>query len=88
VRMLSDWSLRSLFDRSIPRACAVATSSEVRVVLPSSSEGGGYALTPEPWVSADAGIALYDLTNGKRVFVSRCGSAHTRPEAPLSLISP
>jgi phosphatidylinositol glycan class T len=64
----SDWSLRSLFDRSIPRACAVATSSDVRVVLPSSSEGGVYTLTPEPSVHADADVALYDLTNGKRIF--------------------
>jgi len=63
-----DWSLRSLFDRTIPRACGIATSSLIRVHLPSGSEGGEYTLTPETWASMDAGIVLYDLTNGKSGF--------------------
>ncbi|KAH9964999.1 GPI transamidase component PIG-T [Russula dissimulans] len=58
-----DWSLRSLFDRTIPRACGIATSSLIRVHLPSGSEGGEYNLTPETWASMDAGIVTYDLTN-------------------------
>ncbi|OCH87929.1 Gpi16 subunit GPI transamidase component [Obba rivulosa] len=40
-----DWSLRSVFDRTIDRACPVARSSEVRVeLLPDSA----YAITPDP----------------------------------------
>jgi phosphatidylinositol glycan class T len=63
-----DWSLRSLFDRTIPRACSIATSSLIRVHLPPGSGGGEYTLTPETWASRDGGIVLYDLTNGKGVF--------------------
>ena len=87
--MCSDWSLRSLFDRSIPRSCNIATSSVVRVLLPSASEGGLYTLSPEPWTSTDDGIASYDLTNGGD-FLSSIdveGLAHGRPEVPLSLTS-
>ncbi|KAI9510156.1 GPI transamidase component PIG-T [Russula earlei] len=58
-----DWSLRSLFDRSIPRACSIATSSVIRVMPPSGSKVGEYALTPETWASVNAGSVLYDLTN-------------------------
>lgn len=72
----SDWSLRSLFDRLIPRSCNIATSSVVRVLLPSASEGGLYKLSPEPWASTDDGAALYDLTNGNYV-LSLDGSGET-----------
>lgn len=65
-----DWSLRSLFGRSIPRSCNIATSSIVQVLLPSASEGGLYKLSPEPKVSTDDGSALYDLTNGNDVLSS------------------
>jgi hypothetical protein len=73
-----DWSLRSLFDRSIPLSCNIATSSVVRVLLPSASEGGFYKLSPEPWVSTDDGAVLYDLTNGNDVLssIDRVGLAY------------
>jgi phosphatidylinositol glycan class T len=88
MRGVSDWSLRSLFDRSIPRSCNIATSSMVRVLLPSASEGGLYKLSPEPWLSTDNGAALYDLTNGNDVLFStdRERIAHIRLEVPLSSI--
>lgn len=70
MRGVSDWSSRSLFDRSIPRSCNIATSSMVRVLLPSASEGGLYKLSPETWLSTDNGAALYDLTNGNDVLFS------------------
>jgi len=84
-----DWSLRSLFDRSIPRSCNIATSSVVRVLLPSAYEGGLYKLSPEPWVSTDDGAALYDLTNGNGFLflIDREGLAHIRLEVPLGSIS-
>jgi hypothetical protein len=84
-----DWSLRSLFHRSIPRSCNIATSSVVRVLLPSASEGGVYKLSPEPWVSTDDGAVLYDLTNGNGVLssINREKLAHIRLEVPLSSIS-
>jgi len=85
----TDWSLRSLFDRSIPRSCNIATSSVVRVLLPSASEGGLYKLSPEPWMSADDGAALYDLTNGNAVLpsIDRERLAYIQLEVPLSSIS-
>jgi hypothetical protein len=83
-----DWSLRSLFDRSIPRSCNIATSSVVRVLLPSASEGGLYKLSPEPWVSTDDGAAVYDLTNGNDVssLIDGRDFAHIRLEVPLTSI--
>jgi phosphatidylinositol glycan class T len=63
----SDWSLRSLFDRSIPRSCNIATSSVVRILLPPASEGGLYTLSPQPWAFTDDGVGIYDLTNGRGV---------------------
>jgi phosphatidylinositol glycan class T len=58
-----DWTLESLFGRSIPRSCNVASSSVVRVVLP--SDDSPYTLSPEPRVStAESGVAVYDITNG------------------------
>jgi phosphatidylinositol glycan class T len=85
----SDWSLRSLFDRSIPRSCNIATSSVVRIQLPSASEGGLYTLSPQPWVSTDDDVAFYDLTNGKDILslMDREKLTHSRLEVPLSLIS-
>ncbi|KAI0248272.1 GPI transamidase component PIG-T [Lactifluus subvellereus] len=64
VERWRDWTLRSLFDRSIPRSCNIATSSVIRVLLPPASEGAAFTLTPEPGMFSDAGTALYDLTNG------------------------
>lgn len=86
--MGSDWSLRSLFDRSIPRSCNIATSSVVRVMLPSASEGGFYTLSPEPWMSTEDGVASYDLTNGKDVVFDRWGetcSQSTRGTSELDI---
>ncbi|KAG6836173.1 hypothetical protein H0H93_010654 [Arthromyces matolae] len=54
-----DWSFRSIFDRTIERACPVARSSLVTVTLPSS---GAYAVNPEP-SSIIAGLAQFDITN-------------------------
>jgi phosphatidylinositol glycan class T len=86
---VSDWSLHSLFDRSIPRSCNIATSSVVRVLLPSATEGGLYKLSPEPLVSTDDGVAFYDLTNGNGVLSSIDWErlAHIRLEVPPSSIS-
>ncbi|GBE90200.1 GPI transamidase component PIG-T homolog [Sparassis crispa] len=42
-----DWSLDSIFDRTIDRACPVAHSSEVRVELPGEKL---YTLSPDPSV--------------------------------------
>lgn len=54
--LLSDWSLRSVFDRSIQRACPVARSSKIRVELPSGSSP--YSITPDPSAIND-GVATY-----------------------------
>ncbi|EIW59743.1 Gpi16 subunit GPI transamidase component [Trametes versicolor FP-101664 SS1] len=40
-----DWSLRSVFDRSIERTCPVARASNVRVELPSTAP---YSISPGP----------------------------------------
>ncbi|KAG7097205.1 hypothetical protein E1B28_004576 [Marasmius oreades] len=40
-----DWSLESLFDRTIQKSCPVAVTSQISVSLPSS---GMYRITPEP----------------------------------------
>lgn len=63
IRVVLDWSFRSIFDRAIPRACPVANSSAVHVGLPSNI-GSGYSLTPEPLKVLD-NSATYDVT-GKR----------------------
>lgn len=57
-----DWTLESLFGRSIPRSCNVASSSVVRVVLP--SDESAYTLSPESGVSTEPGVVVYDITNG------------------------
>ncbi|RDX44133.1 Gpi16 subunit GPI transamidase component [Lentinus brumalis] len=51
-----DWSLRSVFDRSIERACPVARSSKIRVELPPGSSP--YSITPDPSAIND-GVATY-----------------------------
>ncbi|RPD56728.1 Gpi16 subunit GPI transamidase component [Lentinus tigrinus ALCF2SS1-7] len=51
-----DWSLRSVFDRSIERACPVARSSKVRVELPRGPSP--YSITPDPTAIID-GVATY-----------------------------
>ncbi|KAJ7277954.1 Gpi16 subunit GPI transamidase component [Mycena rebaudengoi] len=59
-----DWSLSSLFGRPLARACPIARSSRVEVVLPTS---GGYSITPEPDViegaerEAHDSVAIFDL---------------------------
>ncbi|KAJ7679712.1 GPI transamidase component GPI16 [Mycena olivaceomarginata] len=52
-----DWSLASLFDRTIDRACPVAASSRVVVTLPNREP---YSIRPEP-SSNDNGLGVYDL---------------------------
>ncbi|TFY55775.1 hypothetical protein EVG20_g9195 [Dentipellis fragilis] len=53
-----DWSLRSIFDRGIPRACPVATTSQVRVDLPPADSG--FELSPEP-SRIEHGQAIFDI---------------------------
>ncbi|KAH9165570.1 GPI transamidase component PIG-T [Lactarius sanguifluus] len=58
-----DWTLESLFGRSLPRSCNVASSSVVLVMLP--SDESAYTLSPEPHVSIEGtGVVVYDITNG------------------------
>lgn len=54
-----DWSLRSIFDRTISRPCPVANSSRICVELPSSS-GSAYSITPEP-SNVDGSLATYNV---------------------------
>ncbi|KAI0047315.1 Gpi16 subunit, GPI transamidase component [Auriscalpium vulgare] len=54
-----DWSLRSLFDRTVPRACPVASSSHIKVFPPSSAVA--LALTPEPFWKG-AAEAVYEVS--------------------------
>lgn len=65
ANVVLDWGFRSIFDRTIPRACPVANSSEIHVELPSNI-GPGFSLTPEPLSVTDK-IATYDVTSGKRI---------------------
>lgn len=58
---LSDWSLQSVFDRRIERACPVAQSSKVRVALPQDAP---YSITPEA-TTIQGDIATYDVTTGE-----------------------
>ncbi|KAK7468558.1 Subunit of the glycosylphosphatidylinositol transamidase complex-like protein [Stygiomarasmius scandens] len=53
-----DWSFRSLYDRSVDRACPVAKTSRTIVTLPDAV----YSITPEP-SAIESGKALYDLKN-------------------------
>ncbi|KAH9850129.1 Gpi16 subunit GPI transamidase component [Lenzites betulinus] len=52
-----DWSLRSVFDRSIAKACPVARSSKVRVELPSETS---YTISPGPTDIAN-NVATYTV---------------------------
>ncbi|EIN14492.1 GPI transamidase component GPI16, partial [Punctularia strigosozonata HHB-11173 SS5] len=55
-----DWSLPSLFGRTIERGCPVARSSLVRVGLP--MDGVPYALSPDSHVvHKEEGVAVYDV---------------------------
>ncbi|KAH9948307.1 Gpi16 subunit GPI transamidase component [Amylocystis lapponica] len=45
-----DWSLRSIFDRTVGKACPVARSSEIHVELPREQS---YTLVPDPSVIND-----------------------------------
>ena len=60
--LFKDWSLRSIFDRTISRPCPVANSSQIRVELPSSS-GSAYSITPEP-SNVDGSLATYNVAEG------------------------
>ena len=62
LNAVTDWSLSSLFDRTIPRACPVANSSHVRVDL-SEQETGSYTLTPDASQSGEHHV-VYDITKG------------------------
>ncbi|KAI0632363.1 Gpi16 subunit GPI transamidase component [Trametes polyzona] len=76
-----DWSLRSVFDRSIERACPVAQSSKVRVELPSETP---YVITPGPTDVTDD-IALYAIDSGKEALdISMQWPDETRFEYPES----
>ncbi|GJE92588.1 Gpi16 subunit GPI transamidase component [Phanerochaete sordida] len=52
-----DWSMTSLFDRSIERSCPVASSSEIAVRVPPA---GGAITEPAP-LARHAGFAVYDV---------------------------
>ena len=58
---ISDWSFRSLFERTIKKTCPVAHSSRIDVLLPTS---GLYQIHPEPPV-VEAGHAIFDVTHRK-----------------------
>lgn len=60
--MYADWSLTSLFDRAIDRACPVAASSRVVVTLPMREP---YSIRPEPSSNAN-GRGVFDVA--ARVF--------------------
>ena len=58
LNAIIDWSLKSIFDRTIDRACPVARSSKVHVEVPNGSSP--YTITPEPAEVKD-GIATYTV---------------------------
>ena len=58
---VTDWSLQSLFDRTIHRACPVAKTSEVLVSLPMDAI---YAIKPEP-TTIDGNLARFDVKASK-----------------------
>lgn len=65
LKSRADWSLHSLFDRSIDRACPVASSSEVLV---ESSAASSAITEPEPSAKL-AGMLAYDVHRGKCVLL-------------------
>ncbi|EGN97089.1 hypothetical protein SERLA73DRAFT_56706 [Serpula lacrymans var. lacrymans S7.3] len=56
-----DWSFESLFGRVVENRCPVATTSRVRIQLPSEET---YAILPDPTSNAD-NIATYDTSVGQ-----------------------
>ncbi|KAF9559722.1 Gpi16 subunit, GPI transamidase component [Agrocybe pediades] len=54
-----DWSMQSLFDRTITRTCPVARTSEIMVSLP---QNAAYHIRPEP-SSVSGSVALYDVAS-------------------------
>ncbi|KDQ51566.1 hypothetical protein JAAARDRAFT_81397 [Jaapia argillacea MUCL 33604] len=54
-----DWSLQSIFDRSIRRSCPVAASSQIRVELPRDQ---AYSLGPDP-TEIDGEYAIFNTKN-------------------------
>ncbi|KAG9003247.1 Subunit of the glycosylphosphatidylinositol transamidase complex-like protein [Tulasnella sp. JGI-2019a] len=53
-----DWSFSSLFGRTIPHACPVASASRIEVDLPNAP----YHISPEPLLVHGPQIAIYDLS--------------------------
>ncbi|KAH8106369.1 GPI transamidase component GPI16 [Phellopilus nigrolimitatus] len=53
-----DFSLRSLFDRTITKACPVATDSKIEVTLPQDVM---YSITPEPSI-LHGQVGIFDVT--------------------------
>ncbi len=62
LNKIIDWSLHSLFDRTIHRACPVARTSEILVSLPVNTI---YAIKPEPTI-VDGNLARFDVKASKR----------------------
>ncbi|TFK48825.1 Gpi16 subunit, GPI transamidase component [Heliocybe sulcata] len=61
-----DWSLQSIFDRTIPKACPIAESSRIAVELPKNE---AYAVDPRP-TSVQDGVAVYDTSQVNDLDVS------------------
>lgn len=61
LNRVADWSLQSLFDRTIHKACPVAKTSEVLVSLPTDAI---YAIKPEP-TTIDGNLASFDVKASK-----------------------
>jgi len=59
VTIVLDWSLQSIFDRSIRKACPVASSSRIVVELPKNE---AYAIDPKPSIVQE-GFAVYDTSH-------------------------
>ena len=58
LNAILDWSLHSVFDRTVDRACPVARTSKIRVELPRGVSP--YSITPEPTSIVD-GTATYTI---------------------------
>lgn len=56
-----DFSFSSLFDRTISRACPVASKSEIEVYMPQDI---AYSITPEP-TALPGQVGLYDISSGR-----------------------
>ncbi|KAI0068973.1 Gpi16 subunit GPI transamidase component [Artomyces pyxidatus] len=55
-----DWSFHSVFDRTIPRSCPVATTSLIHVELPPPGDGS-YTLNPAP-STANQAVATFSIS--------------------------